>query len=193
MTVFDEDYYTRHYGDEATRVTDAATTARLAEFICAYLRYLHIEVDEVLDLGCGVGLWRDPIARCLPDARYRGVENAEHACAQYGWERGSIVDYAGPPAELVVCQGVLHYLDARQARAGIRTLTRVAPLALYLEILTQEDWEENVNQTLTDLPRKLRPVSWYRELLHPHFRSVGGGLFLAREADVALFELEALT
>jgi len=71
---FDEAYYQRYYFDKKTSVVDPAHAERLGAFVCSYLHYLRVPVARVLDMGCGIGLWRDMVARHLPGARYHGVE-----------------------------------------------------------------------------------------------------------------------
>lgn len=188
---FDESYYDRFYRNPATRVTERATIRRLARFVCAYLDHLEVDVETVLDLGCGLGLWRAEIRRHYPDAEYVGVEISEHACEEHGWEQGSVVDYeADEPADLVICQGVLQYLPAREARRAIGNLARLTRGALYLEALTREDWEHNVSRATTDGDVYLRKAQWYRSALRKHFIACGGGLFVPRDDPPVLYELE---
>lgn len=190
---FDAAYYRKFYESPRTRVADPASCALLAGFVFSYLEYLRLPVERVLDIGCGTGLWREEVLRRYPSARYVGVEQSDYACRKYGWEKGSVTDYR--PAEdfdLVICQGVFQYLDDAEAEAGIRNLKNLAGSALYLEILTRGDWESNCNQAVTDGQVHLRDVSWYRRRLRRHFVACGGGLYLAREAPVVLFELEHL-
>lgn len=188
---FDEAYYARHYGDPSTSVASAATVDRLARFVCSYLDYLGIDVREVLDFGCGVGLWRAPLARQFPGVGYHGVETSEHACAQYGWTRGSVVDHQhGHAVDLVICQGVLQYLPADLAKRAIRNLAAHCKTALYLEALTKADWEQACDQARTDGDVYLRSGAWYRRELAREFVACGGGLFVKQQAPVVLFELE---
>ncbi len=188
---FDEEFYQRHYLDPETRVIGPEEVRRLAKFVLSYLEYLDVEVRGVLDVGCGIGLWRDVLAELAPEARYRGVETSAYLCDRYGWERASITELAGrEPADLVVCQGVLQYLTAKEASEAIRTLERITTGALYLEVLTREDWETNCAQDRTDGAVHLRKASWYRRLLGPRFIAVGGGLFLPRDTHAVLYELE---
>lgn len=190
---FDKAYYKKYYQDRRTRVADAETCAALAGFVFAYLEYLRLPVDSVLDLGCGIGLWRDEVLERYPKARYVGVERSEYACREYGWEQGSVVDYQ--PKEhfdLVVCQGVFQYLNDAEAETALQNLPRIARNALYLEILTREDWERNCNKKLTDGNVHLRGADWYRERLRPHFRACGGGLYVGKGAPAVLYELEYL-
>ena len=175
---FDAAYYRRFYGDPRTRVADRASTDRLVTFVVAYVRFLGLPLRHVLDLGCGHGLWRAALRRRAPRARYHGVEVSAWLCRRFGWQRGSAVDYApGHTFDLVVCQGVLQYLDDRGAAAAIDNLGRLARAALYVEALTDGD----VN---------LRPLDWYRRRLARSFVALGGGLFVRRDAGIATFELE---
>lgn len=190
---FDEVYYQKFYRDRRTRVADRETCALLANFVFSYLDYLRLPVERVLDIGCGTGLWRREVRQRYPGAVYVGVERSEYACRKYGWEQGSVIDYR--PTEdfdLVICQGVFQYLDDTEAEAALDNLPRLAPNALYLEILTAEDWERNCNREVTDGQVYLRSAAWYRKRLRRHFRSCGGGLFLAKGSPAVLYELEGL-
>ena len=190
---FDAAYYRKFYGSPRTRVADSKSCASLADFVFAYLKYLRVPVESVLDLGCGVGLWRTEVLRHHPTARYVGVEKSGYACRKYGWERGCLASYRSEESfDLVICQGVLQYLDDDEAEVAIRNLAQLAPSALYLEILTLEDWERNCNQETTDGEVHLRSASWYRKRLRRRFNACGGGLYLARSSPAVLYELEFL-
>lgn len=187
---FDQAYYDRFYGNSRTRVATEREFQRVGRFVRGYLDLLEIEVRSVLDLGCGVGHWQRVVKKHFPAAQYRGVEVSAYLCREHGWARGSIVDFDGPGADLVVCHGVLQYLGARDARRAIRNLARLVNGALYLEVLTREDWDENVDKSVTDGDVYLRPVAFYRKELSRLFRSCGGGVFVPCDSPVVLYELE---
>lgn len=188
---FDADYYARFYGSADTRVASQAETDRLVAFVAAYLRYLELPVHRALDMGCGIGLWRAPLERAFPEATYTGVEVSAHLCERYGWQHGSADRYRGRGRfDLVICQGVLQYLDADAAEAAIKNLARLCRGALYLEVLTREDWNDNVDQERTDGDVHKRLASWYRQRLAKDFIAIGGGIYLSRGAPVTLYALE---
>lgn len=184
-------YYDRYYRDPATRVHEARGQERLAGLVFAWMAYLELPVRRVADLGCGMGHWRRVVAKRQPSARYTGVESSDYLCRTLGWERGSAADWKGRGRyDLVICQSVLQYLDDREARAAIRNLARLCRGLLYLEALTREDWDRNCDRSITDGRVHLRRAAWYRRHLAPYFRALGGGLFLPRDADVVVYELE---
>lgn len=189
---FDRHYYERFYLDPKTRVTDRAAIDRLGDFACSYLQYWALPVARVLDVGCGIGLWRSVVARHFPSATYQGLEVSEYLCEQYGWQRGSVVDYrAKARFDFVICQGVLPYLDARAAKRAIDNLGALCRGALYLEAITKEDWESGIiDKRRTDGSMKLRSAGWYRRALVPHFTHVGGGIWLSKRSKVAIYALE---
>src|SRR5204863_5020817 len=178
---FGPEYYRRYYGDPASRVVDRASVRSLATFVAGYLRYLHVPVRTILDVGCGVGHWRAAADTLWPAARYHGVELSEHLCTEHGWVRGSVVDLEPASVlgratfDLVVCQGVLQYLDDRDASKALANLARWTNGALYLEALTQRDWRHNCDRTRTDGDVHLRSGDWYRRRLGRHFLAGGGG------------------
>ena len=188
---FDKAYYDRFYGHPGFRVADRQSIARLGNMVCAYLKHLELTVESVLDLGCGLGYWRPVIRRHFPAADYTGVEASDYLCRKYGWVPGSVVDYrADEPGDLVICQGVLQYLNARDARRAIANLGRLTRGALYLEALTERDWKEKCEQSVTDGDVYLRSADFYLRALGKSFVSAGGGLFLPRDSGAVLFDLE---
>lgn len=192
-TEFGPEYYRRYYQNPATRVASEADIARLARFVIAYLDVLEIPLETVLDLGCGMGWWREPLAERYPGLVYEGVEVSEHLCDELGWTPGSVVDFKpDEPADLVICQGVLQYLDHRDARQAIDNLGRCTGQVLFLEVLTQGDWKRVADQERTDGDVFLRTVGWYRRSLSRHFTNLGGGVFIKRAFADQSFELERL-
>ena len=188
---FDAAYYRRFYQDAATRSVTTAEVRRQVDFVVAYLRHMALPVRRILDLGCGLGLMREPLLAAWPRARYQGVEWSRYLCERLGWEHGSVVDYrARAPFDLVVCHDVVQYLDDARARQAIDNLAALCRGALYLGVLTAEDWQENCDPERTDDQVYLRPARWYRRRLARHFLSAGGGIFVKREAPVVLWSLE---
>lgn len=200
-STFDEAYYQRFYFDKKTSVVDPAHMERLGAFVCSYLTYLRVPVLRVLDVGCGIGLWKGIVERHFPAARYKGVEFSPYLCERFGWERGSVVDYrardaAGRPAEpfdFVICQGVLPYLDVADLKKALANLGALCRGALYLEAVSREDFERDiVDEDLTDGRVFRHRAALYRSGLAPYFLELGGGLWLSRQAEVPLFTLEHL-
>ena len=193
--IFDEAYYQRYYFDKKTKVVDPQRVERLGAFVCAYLRYLRVPVNRVLDVGCGIGLWRDIVAREFPLASYHGVEYSEYLCERYGWERGSVVDYqVRKPFDFVICQGVLPYLSPQDLKRALRNLSLLGQGALYVEAVTREDYERDiVDEDLTDPHIYRHRAEVYRHGLSRHLQEVGGGVWLSRQAGVPLFSLECVT
>ena len=190
---FDKRYYDRFYGARRPLRRDVENTRRLCDFVCAYLRYIGLPVRHVLDLGCGLGLWREPLAAHYPGAHYHGVEFSEYLCNEYGWEHGSVVDYrAKRPADFVICQDTIQYLPDEQAARAIGNLARLTHGALYLSAPSRRDWKETADPAISDNQVYKRPAQWYRSRLTRHFFNLGGGLFLRRDEPIAIWELERL-
>lgn len=190
---FDKAYYDRFYRDHRTRVSSKTEMRKLARFVGAYLHHLDQPVDTILDLGCGVGAWRDAARQVFRRARYTGVEVSRYMCKEYGWVRGSVVDYTSSTTyDLVICHGVLQYLNARDARRAVANLSRLCGGVLFLEALTAEDWEHNCDRSVTDGDVFLRPAEWYRGELRKYFTNCGGGVFLSPSSPVIPYELEKM-
>jgi predicted TPR repeat methyltransferase len=173
-------------------VVDPEHIARLGAFVCSYLKYLRVPVKRVLDVGCGIGLWRDTLGKHFPDATYHGVEYSQYLCERYGWQRGSVVDYhCAEPFDLVICQGVLPYLSAKDLPLALRNLGTLCRGALYVEAVAREDYERDIiDKDLTDPKLFRHRADLYRRHLSDGFAELGGGMWLSHECAVPLFELE---
>ena len=188
---FDAAYFRRFYGDPTTRVAARADYARMARFIAAYLDVLQLPVSSILDAGAGTGHFRSALRRRFPAAGYLGLDISRYACARYGWTQASIASFDEGRFDLVICHDVLQYLGRHDAEQALANLGRCCDGALYFLALTTEDWRENCDQSRTDRAVHLRRADWYLRRLAPHFRNLGGGLFLARRAKAVSFALHA--
>ena len=191
-TIFDEAYYQRFYFDKKTSVVDPEHMERLGTFVCSYLKYLRVPVQRVLDVGCGIGLWKGIVAQHFPGAAYQGVEFSAYLCERFGWQQGSVVDYAAhEPFDLVICQGVLPYLSPPDLKRALHNLGRLSKGALYVEAVSREDYErETIDEDLTDNRVFRHRAELYRRGLAEGCLELGGGVWLSRQAEVPLFELE---
>lgn len=191
---FDEKYYERFYGGPRERAAYRREERRLGNFVCSYLKYLGQPVRRVVDIGCGLGQWREIIAQHFPGASYTGVEQSEHLCTKLGWMHGSAVDFESPtPFDLVICKDTLQYLSPKAFRAAAANLAALCRGALYASVLTTEDWREVCDRKRTDDRVYLRTGDWYRAVLRRYFINVGGGIFLSEESTALPWELEKLT
>ena len=192
-TRFDEQYYRQFYLDPLTRAMSPEDFDKLGDFVCSYLQYLEQPVSKVLDMGCGLGLWRTVLERHYPNAVYTGVEISEYVCARYGWQQGSVVNWSARTTfDLVICSDVVQYLNDEDAESAIENLARLCDGVLYFAALTERDWHENCDQERTDPVGYLRGGEWYRKRLSPHFTNIGGGLFAAMDSPTVRYELEEL-
>jgi hypothetical protein len=188
---FDEAYYRKHYGSRA-RVHSAREIARLASGVCGLAEWLGVELRAALDVGAGPGLWRDWFRRHRPGVAYRSTDFSAYACQTYGHERRDISRWrARGRFDLIVCQGVLQYLEDDAAARAIENLGAMSRGLLYLEAVTRHDLAEVVDLVRTDTAIHARSGAWYRRRLAPHFVQVGAGLWAARRAGLAFYELEA--
>jgi SAM-dependent methyltransferase len=190
---FDRKYYDRFYGNASTRRSYQRDEARLGDFVCACLKYMQQPVRRVVDIGCGFGQWRDIIAQHFPRASYTGVERSEYLCDRFGWQQGSAVDYrAATPFDLVICKDTLQYLSAAEFELAVANLAGLCRGALYVSVLTTEDWDSRCDRQRTDPEVHLRSGDWYRRRLGQYFSNLGGGIFLSAASPSIAWELEML-
>lgn len=188
---FDRQYYDRYYENPHTRAQTPDDIRLLAGHVLHYLKYLDIPVKTALDLGCGIGIWRDALRSWDHNIRYVGVESSGYVCDKYGWTRGSITTFKSRSKfDLIICQSVFQYLTSTDVDLALENMARLCRGALYLEIVTREDLEGNCEHTYTDSNIHIRSDAWYRRKIKPYFRNCGGGVFIPRDSDTVLYSLE---
>jgi 2-polyprenyl-3-methyl-5-hydroxy-6-metoxy-1,4-benzoquinol methylase len=189
---FDKAYYARHYESKQTQVHSAAQIHALSRGIVGLIGWWGGELRSVLDVGAGTGIMRDWFKRHMPKVQYRSTEYSAFACARYGHEQRDIAAWrAKDRFDLVVCQGVLPYLDDVACAKAIENLAAMSRGFLYLEAITGGDIKRVCDTELTDTAVHRRKAAWYRMRLRKHFVQVGGGLYYARTGALSFYELEA--
>lgn len=188
---FDEAYFHRYYGAPKTRVTSPEESRQLVRAVASLARYWGIRIESALDLGAGVGHWKRALIEEFPGIRYRGVDVSAYAASKYGHVHADISRYRTDEVfDLVVCQGVLQYLDGAAVTRTLKNVGAMCGQLFYLEALTKEDVENVIDKERTDTDANIRPAAFYRKRLEKEFLTLGCGLFAARGADHPFFELE---
>lgn len=188
---FNKEYYDRFYINPETRAFKKKDLQLLADHVVAYMKYLDIPLRSALDIGCGIGMWRGALKKHRKTIKYTGIDTSDYLCGVYKWKKASIDTFRSETKyDLVICQSVLQYLPVKVLRAGLRNMASLCEGAMYLEIVTKEDWEQNCDQVSTDGSIHLRAVDWYRREISRYFNNCGGGLFIPKDSDVILYELE---
>jgi SAM-dependent methyltransferase len=189
---FDRDYYRRFYQDPQTRIYNQARHAKLVAGVVSLCEWFGLELTDVLDVGAGLGWWGAWLSKHRKRVRVLSTELERDICRLYGHVQADITTFRlERQFDLVVCQGVLPYLDDVGAQAAIENLAAMSGGLMYLEAITKDDMKDAIDPQRTDLRVNLRPARWYRQRLEPHFREVGVGLYAARSAHLPFFALEA--
>jgi cyclopropane fatty-acyl-phospholipid synthase-like methyltransferase len=189
--VFDEAYYARYYENPKTQIYTADEHDALASYVIAFARWNQLALDNILDVGAGIGLWKRWFEKNLPDSRYLGTEVSEAMCARYGYKHCSIAEWRDRKRfDLIVCQGVLQYLTDTEVVSGVANIAAMSRGLVYLEALTQHDYEVRADKSRTDGIVYVRPGSFYRELFAQHFVVIGAGLFWPKSLELPFWELD---
>ena len=146
---YDAAYFQRWYRDAG--IGDRQRLSRKVALAVATAEY-HLErpVRTVLDIGCGEGAWRAPLAKLRPRATYLGFDASAYAVQRYGRTRNVHFARFGdfealrpcPPADLLVCSDVLHYLGTRELDRGLAGLAALCGGVAFLETFTGRDRAE---------------------------------------------------
>lgn len=191
---FDAAYYQRFYESRRTRVQGPADAARLCRFVLAAAATLHVEIGSVAEIGAGVGLWRDWFARHRPAVRYVSTDVSAYACRHYRHRRLDVgAARLRGRFDLVVCQGVLPYLDDDAARRALDHLAGMTGQLLYLECQTTRDIEVVCDHDVSDPALRKRPARFYVEPLEEHMVQLGLNLWASRELAGSVYDLESGT
>lgn len=145
---YDRAYFDRWYRDPAHRVRARAESRRRIAMVVALAEfYLGRPIANVLDVGCGEGVWRAPLRALRPGIDYLGLDASEYAIARYGRSRNLRLARFGDLAELrferrfdlIVCSDVLHYLKAAEIVRGLSGFDELLEGLAFLEVFTSRD------------------------------------------------------
>src|SRR6185312_5062331 len=85
---YDRAYFDKWYRDPRHAVSSRQQLERkVALAVAATEYYLGRTLCNVLDVGCGEGVWRAPLRRLRPSVEYLGLDSSEYAIARYGRAR----------------------------------------------------------------------------------------------------------
>lgn len=189
---FNEAYYKRFYFNPKTRIYDRDRQWTLVAATVNFADWFGIQLRSVLDVGAGVGWWGQWFKENRPEVTLMSTEFENETCETYGHLQADISSWRlDEQFDLVICQGVLPYLEDDAAARAIENLAGMCRGLMYLEAITEADTQGSVDPSLTDMRIHRRTGKWYRKMLKPHFRQVGAGLWAKRGGDVIFYELEA--
>lgn len=188
---FDAAYFRRFYGSVESRVYGPEEIDHLARGVTGFVRWFGCEIERVLDVGAGTGLWGDWLRANMPSAQYTSIDASEYACARYGHRLRDIARWRGRTRfDLVVCQGVLPYLTSADCLRAVGNMRAMCRGFLYVEAITSRDLREACDRSRTDSRVMSRPASFYRRALASHFEPLGCGLHHVRGGQQLFYELE---
>jgi SAM-dependent methyltransferase len=190
---YDADYFQRWYRDGG--IGGRQRLSRKVALAVATAEY-HLErpIRSVLDIGCGEGPWRAPLLKLRPRALYLGFDGSAYAIERYGRSRNlhlaKFADFAQlrpcPPADLLVCSDVLHYLSTRELDLGLPGLAELCGGVAFLETFTAKDAAEGDEDEF-----RKRSAGFYRgRFAALGFRQVGSHCWLSPRLAGGATELE---
>ncbi|MDR3386485.1 MAG: class I SAM-dependent methyltransferase [Rudaea sp.] len=163
--IYDRAYFDRWYRDPRQSVSSPRALQRKAALAIAVAEYyLGREVRNVLDVGCGEGVWRKPLRKLRPRIDYLGLDSSDYAIARYGRSRNLRPATFGQLGELrfdmdfdlIVCSDVLHYVRTPELRRGLAGIAEMLAGVAFLELFTSRDAPDGDKQGFI-----ARPPNWY--------------------------------
>jgi SAM-dependent methyltransferase len=186
LSHYDRRYFDKWYRHPRHRVKSKQDMKRQLGFIVAATEYLlDRPVRSVLDVGCGEGNWSTVLRDLRPRARYTGVDGSEYAVERFGERRNICLGTFGTigklgldgPFDLILCLGVLNYVNEDELKRGLRQLRKLSGGVTYLEVFTRAD------DASGDFRKSAAPrPSWYRATFRrAGFVALGLHCYLPRE------------
>jgi SAM-dependent methyltransferase len=187
--VFDAAYYRTFYG--RSPIQSRSRVEALASGVFGLAAFWGIPIRSVLEIGAGPGHFSNWVRASRPRIRVVSTDVSDYACRRYGHTRADISAWTpSRPFDLVVAQGVLHYLDDDAAASAIRNLALATRRLLFLEVPTSHDYDHVLDMGRSDLVAHWRAGDWYRSRLAPDFAELGCGLHHRHTDPAPFYELE---
>ena len=164
--IYDRDYFDKWYRHPDHSVSSRHELERKVALAVALAEhYLGRRIVNVLDIGCGEGVWRKPLRAIRPRVEYLGLDSSEYVVARYGRSRNIRFATFGQLAELrfdrafdlIVCSDVLHYVPTRELKRGLRGIVEMLDGIALLELFTSVDAPEGDKRGFI-----ARTPRWYR-------------------------------
>jgi len=146
--IYDRDYFEKWYRNPRHAVASREGLQRkVALAVAAAEYYLGHAIRNVLDVGCGEGVWRAPLLAIRPGIQYLGLDSSEYAVDRYGRSRNIRLATFGQLGELrfdttfdlIVCSDVLHYVRTPELKRGMRGIAEMLDGVAFLELFTARD------------------------------------------------------
>jgi SAM-dependent methyltransferase len=146
LKTYDKAYFDRWYrGKQATPAAVLARKVALAVAVAEY--HLGRPIQSVLDIGCGEAPWRKVLLAMRPGLQYQGVDASEYVVRRYGRTRNiALASFGqmqqlrlGPPADLLVCADVLHYVPTTELKRGLEGFAELCGGMAFIDVFCRED------------------------------------------------------
>ena len=192
---YDRAYFDRWYRDPQHRVRARGETSRKVNMVVALAEYyLGRSISNVLDIGCGEGVWRAPLLKLRPGIDYLGLDSSEYAIRRFGRSRNLRLARFTDLAELrfdrrfdlIVCSDVAHYLRTAELRRGLSGFPELLEGLAFIELFTSRDAVDG------DIAGFIsRSPAWYREqFADAGLMACGSHCYLAPRLLRSVSELE---
>ena len=192
---YDRAYFDRWYRDPRHRVRASGETRRKVQMVLGLAEYyLGRTFTNVLDIGCGEGIWRAPLRALRPGIDYLGLDSSEYAIRRYGRSRNLRPARFADLAELrfdrrfdlIVCSDVVHYLRAAELRNGLSGFQELLGGLAFIELFTSRDPVDGDTKGFF-----ARSPRWYRErFAEAGLMACGSHCYLAPDLKRSVSELE---
>jgi SAM-dependent methyltransferase len=193
--VYDRAYFDKWYRHPTHSVSSKRELGRKVALAVAMTEYyLARPIVNVLDVGCGEGVWHAPLRRLRPNAQYLGLDSSEYVVQRYGRSRNLRLATFGDLGELrferafdlIVCSDTIHYVRSAELRRGLRGVVDMLDGVAFLELFTSKDVPEG--DKLGFIPRS--PAWYLKEFGAAGLVPVGTHCYLGPRLKGRVAELE---
>ena len=192
---YDQAYFDRWYrGKNASN--PQVLNRKVALAVAMTELHLGRPIRSVLDIGCGEAPWRKALLKLRPTLHYQGVDASEYVVRRFGRTRNiALASFGqlqqlriGPPADLLVCADVMHYVPSAELKRGLGGFAELCAGVAYLDVFCRED------AITGDFKGFIaRSAKQYRTLFtQAGFIALGGHCYLSPQCDTPVSALERL-
>ncbi|QBB72150.1 class I SAM-dependent methyltransferase [Pseudolysobacter antarcticus] len=146
--IYDRTYFDRWYRQENLGIGSRQALMRKARLAISTAEYyLGRPIHNVLDIGCGEGVWQPVLKAERPKISYLGLDSSEYVVERFGRTRNIRLATFGQLGELrfdegfdlIVCSDVLHYVRTPELKRGLRGIAEQLQGVAFLELFTADD------------------------------------------------------